>query len=65
MWNHIVAPNGYGVAVAEALRRAKREVAHLALDAPGDLPTTARHDSFFQDFGEHRLMKRFCLPRGE
>ena len=48
-----------------SIARAKREIAHLALDAPWDLPTAARYDSFFQYFSEHRLMKRFSLLRGE
>ena len=48
-----------------SVARTKREVAHLALDAPWHLATAARHDSFFQDLGEHRLMKRFSVLRGE
>ena len=41
------------------------EVAHLALDAARNLTTAARHDPFFQNFGENRLMKRFSALRGE
>jgi hypothetical protein len=45
--------------------RAKREIAHLALDAARVAPVAARDDTLLQDLVEDGTMKGFLLPRGE
>jgi hypothetical protein len=45
--------------------RAKREVAHLALDSAGIAPIAAGYDAFLEYLVEHCVMKGPPLPRGE
>jgi hypothetical protein len=44
--------------------RAKREIAHLALDAAEIAPVAAGYDAFLEDLVKNRLMKSPLLRRG-